>query len=65
MIPGTRDSNTPNPSQVFAADVPVVHFEKFLQRHDLQLGGSTTANSARFRRMRATEIPKRTVQRSP
>src|SRR5258707_12360538 len=30
-----------------------------------KLGGSTTANSARFRRMRATEIAKRTVQRSP
>jgi hypothetical protein len=26
----------PTPSQVFAADVPVVHFEKFLLRHDLQ-----------------------------
>jgi hypothetical protein len=36
-----------------------------LRNFSLQLGGSTGANSARFHRMRATEIPKRTVQRSP
>jgi hypothetical protein len=35
-----------------ALTAPVVDFKKFLQRHDLQLGGSTTANSARFHRMR-------------
>jgi hypothetical protein len=31
-----KDLTTSHPSQVFAADVLVVHFEKFLQRHDLQ-----------------------------